>query len=98
MSVTLDVSRLSGWLNALAFWNMYCMLVTLDVFRLSGWLNAYASQNMRYMFVTLDVSHLDMSALKLFWPSKRELMSVTSETCQAEMGPYVAVAVAASLL
>ena len=42
MSVTLDVSRLSGWLNADAELNMVRMLVTLDVSRLSGWLNADA--------------------------------------------------------
>ena len=42
MSVTLDVSRLSGWLNTDAEWNMPYMVVTLDVLRLSGWLNADA--------------------------------------------------------
>ena len=42
MSVTLEVSKLSSWLNAAALWNMYCMFVTLDVSRLSGWLNADA--------------------------------------------------------
>ena len=42
MAVTLDVSRLSGWLNADAELNMLCMVVTLDVTRLSGWLNADA--------------------------------------------------------
>ena len=43
MLVTLDVSRLSGWLNADASLNMPHMLLTLDVSRLSGWLNADAS-------------------------------------------------------
>ena len=42
MVVTLDVSRLSGWLNTDAESNMLCMVVTLDVSRLSGWLNADA--------------------------------------------------------
>ena len=42
MSLTLDVSRLSGWLNFRADANMYPMSVTLDVSRLSGWLNADA--------------------------------------------------------
>ena len=42
MFVTLDVSKLSGWLNAPVCWNMYCMSVTLDVSKLSGWLNANA--------------------------------------------------------
>ena len=42
MLATLDVSRLSGWLNADAPSNMYSMVVTLDVSRLSGWLNADA--------------------------------------------------------
>ena len=40
MFVTLDVSKLSGWLNAVALANMRLMVVTLDVSRLSGWLNA----------------------------------------------------------
>ena len=43
MLMALDVSRLSGWLNADAERNMPAMLVTLDVSRLSGWLNAVAS-------------------------------------------------------
>ena len=42
ISVTLDVSRLSGWLNADADLNIRPMFVTLDVSRLSGWLNADA--------------------------------------------------------
>ena len=46
MSLTLDVSRLSGWLNADAVSyverNMPFMFVTLDVSRLSGWSNADA--------------------------------------------------------
>eukprot|EP00964_Phaeocystis_antarctica_P046651 scaffold26979_cov53-Phaeocystis_antarctica.AAC.2 len=43
MLVTLDVSKLSGWLNADARMNMEPMVMTLDVSRLSGWLNADAS-------------------------------------------------------
>ena len=42
MSVTLEVSRLSGWLNADADINMKYISVTLEVSRLSGWLNADA--------------------------------------------------------
>ena len=42
MAVTLDVSRLSGWLNADAELNIQLMSVTLDVSRLSGWLNTDA--------------------------------------------------------
>eukprot|EP00964_Phaeocystis_antarctica_P128449 scaffold92250_cov61-Phaeocystis_antarctica.AAC.2 len=42
MSVTLDVSKLSGWLNTLACPNMPPMVVTLEVSKLSGWLNADA--------------------------------------------------------
>ena len=38
MVVTLDVSKLSGWLNPLALLNMKLMSVTLDVSKLSGWL------------------------------------------------------------
>ena len=52
--VTLDMSKLSGWLNAVVYCrverracvertlNMPCMVVTLDVSKLSGWLNADA--------------------------------------------------------
>ena len=47
MLVTLDVSRLSGWLKAMlkadAEENIASMYVTLDVSRLSGWLKADAS-------------------------------------------------------
>ena len=42
MVVTLEVSKLSGWLNTDAEENMLRMSVTLDVSRLSGWLNADA--------------------------------------------------------
>ena len=42
MFATLEVSRLSGWLNADALRNMPPMSVTLEVSRLSGWLNADA--------------------------------------------------------
>ena len=42
MVVTLDVSKLSGWLNADAPLNMLFTAVTLDVSKLSGWLNASA--------------------------------------------------------
>eukprot|EP00964_Phaeocystis_antarctica_P045211 scaffold26016_cov65-Phaeocystis_antarctica.AAC.2 len=42
MFVTLEVSKLSGWLNADAPWNIAYMVVTLKVSKLSGWLNADA--------------------------------------------------------
>ena len=42
MAVTLEVSKLSGWLNLNALLNMPCMVVTLEVSKLSGWLNACA--------------------------------------------------------
>jgi len=41
MSVTLEVSQLSGWLNT-EKGNIWVMSVTLDVSQLSGWLNADA--------------------------------------------------------
>ena len=41
--VTLEVSQLSGWLNAPALTNIRNMFVTLEVSKLSGWLNVYAS-------------------------------------------------------
>ena len=40
--VTLEVSKLNGWLNADARKNMLVMVVTLEVSKLSGWLNADA--------------------------------------------------------
>ena len=46
MLVTLEVSKLSGWLNAAAPENMDRILVTLEVSKLSGWLNAFALWNM----------------------------------------------------
>ena len=42
MSVTLDVSKLSGWLNEIAYCNIWYMSVTLDVSKFSGWLNDIA--------------------------------------------------------
>ena len=42
MVVTLEVSKLSGWLNAAALWNMQNVFLTLEVSKLSGWLNAAA--------------------------------------------------------
>ena len=57
--VTLDVSKLSGWLNAddpYETSNIAPMSVTLDVSKLSGWLNADARANMPPMFVTCATS------------------------------------------
>ena len=59
---------------------------------------AKRTENIHAMSVTLDVSQLDMSALKSCMPEKRLFMLVTAETPQLEMGPYVAVAEAASAL
>ena len=63
-----------------------------------GSARAERTRNMYSMSVTPDVSQLDMSALKLYMPEKRLFMLVTAETPQLEMGPYVAVAEAASAL
>eukprot|EP00964_Phaeocystis_antarctica_P119845 scaffold83602_cov48-Phaeocystis_antarctica.AAC.4 len=71
MLVTLEVSKLSGWLNAAAPSKMEPMSVTLEVSKLSGWLNADAPKNIAYMVVTLEVSQLDTSALKSFESLKR---------------------------
>ena len=54
-----------------------------------GVARAERTSNMSVMSVTLDVSHLDMSALNCDRPLKRLDMSVTAETSQLEMGPYV---------
>ena len=42
MFLTLEVSKLSCWLNADALRNIWYMAVTLEVSKLSGWLNADA--------------------------------------------------------
>ena len=42
MSVTLDVSKLSGWSNADALRNISYMFVMPEVSKLSGWLNTDA--------------------------------------------------------
>ena len=42
MSVTLEMSKLSGWLKSQAESNMLRMLVTRDVSKLSGWLKETA--------------------------------------------------------
>ena len=42
MVVTLEVSKLSGWLNADAPENISDIVVTLEVSKLSGWSNADA--------------------------------------------------------
>ena len=61
MFVTLDVSKLSGWLNAdapLNIANIFPMLVTLDVSKLSGWLNADASAE--FAFCRVESRAYDM--------------------------------------
>ena len=63
-----------------------------------GRARAERTKNMDPMSVTLDVSQLDMSALKRPMPEKSSFMLVIAETPQLEMGPYVAVAEAASAL
>ena len=42
MSVTLEMSKASGWLKLLAPSNMLRMVVTLEVSRSSGWLKLLA--------------------------------------------------------
>ena len=63
-----------------------------------GGARAERTMNMYFMSVTLDVSQLDMSALNWAKPEKSWFMLVTAETPQLEIGPYVAVAEAASAL
>ena len=65
---------------------------------MAGRARAERTRNIWFMFVTLEVSQLDMSALNWFKSRKSSCMSVTAETPQLEMGPYVAVAVAALAL
>ena len=52
--------------------------------------------NMPCMSVTPEVFQLEMSASKNCKPLKRSLMSEMAETSQSAMGPYVAMAEAAS--
>ena len=63
-----------------------------------GRARAERTKNMDPMSVTLDVSQLDMSALNCSESATSPCMLVTAETSQLEMGPYVAVAEAASAL
>merc|ERR1719162_2942277 len=58
MSVTLEVTKLSGWSNSTALSNIPDMSVTLEVTNLSGWLNATAYANIPDMVLTLEVSQL----------------------------------------
>ena len=61
-----------------------------------GRARAERTWNIWFMFVTPEVSQLEMSALKFPKPWKRFDMSVMAETSQSAMGPYVAMAEAAS--
>ena len=61
-----------------------------------GRARAERTENMYAMSVTLDVSQLDMSTLNWVKPEKSPFILVTAETPQLEIGPYVAVAEAAS--
>ena len=79
-------------------WSVAQAAGTPRLWRLRAGARAERTRNMPCMSVTLDVSQLDMSALKLFMPKKSQFMLVTAETPQLEMGPYVAVAEAASAL
>ena len=54
--VTLETSKLSGWLNVFACLNISPMIVTRDVSKSRGWLNRCASSNISSIFVTRDVS------------------------------------------
>ena len=54
-----------------------------------GVARAERTSNMSVMSVTLDVSHLEMSTLNCDKSLKRLDMSVTAETSQLDMGPYV---------
>merc|ERR1740124_1165933 len=96
MSSTLEVTKLSGWLNATAPKNIPGMFVTLEVSKLSGWLNADAPRertaNISAMVVTLEVSQLVRGSLNPAKFLKSSLMSVMAETSQSPMGPHFRVA------
>jgi hypothetical protein len=61
-----------------------------------GRAHAKRTLNMNAMSVTLDVSQLEMSALNWAKSVKSLFILVTAETPQLEIGPYAAVAEAAS--
>ena len=71
MSVTLDVSKLNGWLNAVA----------------PSGSPVSDPSNMKLMSVTPEVSQLDTSALKFPKPEKSPLMLEMAETSQSGTGP-----------
>merc|ERR1740139_2070044 len=85
MVVTLEMSKLSGWLNADAPRNISAMSVTLEVTKLSGWLNANAFANIPDMAVTLEVSRLS-GWLNATADRNISAMSVTLEVSQLERG------------
>merc|ERR1740139_1126096 len=92
MSVTLEMSKLSGWLNDTAYWNIWDMSVTLEVTKLSGWSNSTALSNIPDMSVTLEVSQLVRGSLNSANPAKSSLMSVMAETSQSPMMPHFSMA------
>ena len=74
MLVTLEVSKLSGWLNALAVCRVEMGARTMrgEVRgREAGGSEAAATLNISSMVVTLEVSQLEMSALKFCKPKTR---------------------------
>ena len=61
MSMTLDVSRLSGWLKADAPENISLMSVTLDVSQLDmSALNWLKPEKSAFMFVTAETPQLEI--------------------------------------
>ena len=99
MLVTLDVSKLSGWLKTIA----PCR-VAKGAGREAGGGEVGArgrytdrarverTANMPVMSVTPEMFQLDMSALKFCKLEKSPLISVMAETSQSARGPYVAMA------
>jgi len=83
-SQTLETSHLPmGLLNAVAPWNILCIVVTLDVSHaLMSELNAKFLWNILAMLVTLDVFHMLTSIWLPVMCTKSSYMFVTWETSQ----------------
>merc|ERR1719263_2597425 len=98
-----------GWLNAGASQSIASMFVALETSQEPmGWLNAWTPQNIASMVVAPETSQPEMSSLKvgeigcehchgpLTQAQKIYDMSVTADTFQVDIFPYVASAEARS--
>ena len=85
ISVTLDVSKCSDWLNAIASRNMAPMSLKLDVSKCSDRLNAIAPRNMSDMSVTLNEGGGDGSPGQL--QPEQSILSLLEMKAQVKGAP-----------